>query len=756
MNNYVVLKIKLVKVNNRLVKNLKSMKKIFILIFITFSVMASATSYYISPTGNDSNSGTATSPFFTLNKAWSLVKAGDIIYAKGGVYRYNTRQNLIGKSGTATDTIRIMASPGERPVFTKSSSFVTSGWPTTLIYVSADYIHIKGIEIAYFKQATSAIWYGLAALGSDHCKFEQINSHHNGHGLVLRDESNHNLILNCDFHNNYDPLTEGDAYGNADGLEVGYMSGSCENTIRGCRIWNNSDDGIDLWSNNGNVVIDNCWSWNNGFREDGYTRGGDGGGFKFGATTTATGTEFKRTVKNCVSAFNRTRGYNQNSAKVKHYLYNNISYKNPEGIVFATDNLANVFRNNIVFSSSNQNWTGNFSNSIKDHNSYDPTISPNGPSVSSADFVSLDSTGLSKARQSNGALPTLNFLKLAAGSDLIDAGINVGIPYNGAAPDLGPFEYGASTTTTPPPVVTQLLYVSSSVKAATPSQIDVLYNVTLSTVLPATSSFEVKVNSVIKTVSKLAIADKTVSITLTEPVKYGDVVTFSYTKPATNPLQSTAGSIAANITGQEVTNSIVAGAAPVYVSSAVQDGSPDKIEITYDIKLASVIPALTSFTAKVNRQVRAVQSILIADNKVVLTLSSSIYQKDTVTVSYIRPAINPLQSTLGGIAASLAEKTVTNNVKGVVQSDHKVLNNGKTFIWPNPATDYVNVSNVTAGAEEPVLKIFNIEGKQVQEVKLTNLSSTVKVPIHLASGIYVTQVCVGKVAQYVQKLIVVK
>jgi uncharacterized repeat protein (TIGR02059 family) len=732
------------------------MKNICILIFLAFSAIASGTSWYISPTGNDSNTGTATSPFFTLNKAWSVVKAGDIIYAKGGVYRYNTRQNLTGKSGTATDTIRIMANPGERPVFTKSSSFITPGWPCSLIYVSADYIHIKGIEIAYFKQATSAIWYGLAAFGSDHCKFERINSHHNGHGMALRDESNHNLVLNCDFHHNYDPLTEGDAYGNADGIAIGYMSGSCENTIKGCRFWNNSDDGIDLWSNNGNMVIDNCWSWNNGYREDGYTKGGDGGGFKFGATTTTTGTEFKRTIKNCVAVYNRTKGYNQNSAVVKHYFYNNISYKNPNGIVFLTNNLANVFRNNVVFASANENWTGDFSNSIKDHNSYDSRISPNGPAATSADFVSLDSTGISKARQSNGALPSLNFLKLAAGSDLIDAGINVGIPYNGSAPDLGPFEYGSTTTTTPPPVITQLVYVSSSVKAATPSQIDVLYNVSLSTVLPPVSSFEVKVNSVVKAISKLAITDKTVSITLMEPVKYGDVVTFSYTKPTTNPLQSTAGSIAASISGQSVTNSIVAGAAPVYVSSTIQDATPDKIEIAYDIKLASVLPAVTSFTAKVNRQVRSVQSILISDNKVILTLSSAIYQKDTVTVSYTKPAENPLQSTLGGIAANVVDKTVTNNVKGVVQSAQKDFNNGKTIIWPNPAKDYVNVSNVTAGTEEPVLKIFDIEGKQIQEVKLTSIAKTTKVPIHLASGIYVTQIFVGKASQYVQKLIVVK
>jgi hypothetical protein len=36
-------------------------------------------------------------------------------------------------------------------------------------------------------------------------------------------------------------------------------------------------------------------------------------------------------------------------------------------------------------------------------------------------------------------------LHLATGSDLIDKGVSVGFPYVGAAPDLGAFEYGAST-----------------------------------------------------------------------------------------------------------------------------------------------------------------------------------------------------------------------------------------------------------------------------------------------------------------------
>jgi len=42
--------------------------------------------------------------------------------------------------------------------------------------------------------------------------------------------------------------------------------------------------------------------------------------------------------------------------------------------------------------------------------------------------------------QADGSLPNCSFLHLVAGSDLINKGTNVGIPYTGSAPDLGAFE----------------------------------------------------------------------------------------------------------------------------------------------------------------------------------------------------------------------------------------------------------------------------------------------------------------------------
>ena len=70
-----------------------------------------------------------------------------------------------------------------------------------------------------------------------------------------------------------------------------------------------------------------------------------------------------------------------------------------------------------------------------DHNTFDMPVT-----VSSDDFMSLDSKGIDGPRQKDGSLPYLSFLHLSKKSHLIDKGINVGLPFYGKAPDIGAFE----------------------------------------------------------------------------------------------------------------------------------------------------------------------------------------------------------------------------------------------------------------------------------------------------------------------------
>jgi hypothetical protein len=55
--------------------------------------------------------------------------------------------------------------------------------------------------------------------------------------------------------------------------------------------------------------------------------------------------------------------------------------------------------------------------------------------------MSLDFAAATGPRQADGSLPDIGFLRLAPNSDLLDRGVNIGLPFSGAAPDLGALEH---------------------------------------------------------------------------------------------------------------------------------------------------------------------------------------------------------------------------------------------------------------------------------------------------------------------------
>ena len=68
--------------------------------------------------------------------------------------------------------------------------------------------------------------------------------------------------------------------------------------------------------------------------------------------------------------------------------------------------------------------------------------------VDAADFRSLDDAVITGPRNADGSLPDTDFFRLVTGSDLIDRGVDVGLPFRGDAPDLGAFEFGVSAPQT--------------------------------------------------------------------------------------------------------------------------------------------------------------------------------------------------------------------------------------------------------------------------------------------------------------------
>lgn len=396
--------------------------------------------YYLAPDGNDdTGDGSFDNPWFTLAEAWLHLSSGDVLYCRGGTYAYASKQTLNGVSGTSEAPIRIWAYPGETPNFTKASSFDAGDWPQVLLFFTGDWFHWKGIELSYMVQTSPAESAGgMCIYDADDNVFERLDYHHNAEQLHLYGTSTGNLVLNSDFHHNSDPYTEGYEYGNADGIAVNFTEPGTSNTIRGCRLWWNSDDGVDLYSNDGEVLVEDSWAFYNGYVPDTFDTGGDGNGFKSGKSDATYDTTLV-TYRNCLAYKNRTVGFHQNGLDAPVAIYNSIAFLHEnQGYWFGEFDHPNVFVNDIDYANGGEPFL--VSGTVTTSTFLLSGANDDAFSVSDADFVSLVDSELTAPRKADGSLPDLTFLHLAPGSDLIDSGTNVGMPYSGSAPDLGPFE----------------------------------------------------------------------------------------------------------------------------------------------------------------------------------------------------------------------------------------------------------------------------------------------------------------------------
>jgi hypothetical protein len=402
--------------------------------------------FYLAPDGNDDGDGSINQPFRTLMKLWTVLAPGDLVYLRGGTYAFDVQQYLIDVDGTDAAPIRIFAYPCETPVLTRAAEWSKprNQWHRGGIFFSGDHFHFRGLTVMGFYQTDQNVESGFLAFDANNNVFERFDVHHNGHGLYVENASTGNLVLNSDFHHNYDELTGG---GNADGLSLAYVTEGAQNEVRGCRAWANSDDGFDTFENLGHVLIQDSWSWGNGYIPDTTTPAGNGVGFKLGSVFLAGSAhrdDVLRTVVGNLAFNNRDYGFHQNEGEFRTDFFHNVAFANLlGGLNFHYENLANTFRNNVSLDNESAQVEVSV-NSTSSNNAAGAGTNDGGWATiaSTADFVSIDASGVDGPRGADGSLPTLEFLHLAPGSDLIDAGTDVGLgrPFEGAAPDIGAFE----------------------------------------------------------------------------------------------------------------------------------------------------------------------------------------------------------------------------------------------------------------------------------------------------------------------------
>lgn len=424
------------------------MKALLIILLLPLSLFGAK--YYIDPNGSDgSGSGTNASPWFTLTKAWTAVSAGDTIIVKSGTYRFNSRPEMVGKSGTANARIVVMGEPGTRPVISRTTG--DYGINIGILLRKCDYVTIRDLDISGFYQpsTTTNLISGLLADSSGYCHFINLQVHDNGNGLRVQGNSPGTIVENCDFYRNSDPYS---SYGNADGLDIAFTTLRADTDtswVTNCRAWWNSDDGFDTYANQGIVIFNNCWSFWNGYQPGTFNNAGNGNGYKLGVTNSVP-TSKRRILKNSLAFQNRNDGFDINAARciielINCTAYNNGTGSNQFGIKLSDDanaeHMAHILTNCLSYGNAygNVNLTSYTTSTTSSHLNNN---SANGSfTITAADFISLDSTGMNGLRSFDYGLPLKKFLRLADGSDLINGGTNAGLTYSGNAPDLGCFEW---------------------------------------------------------------------------------------------------------------------------------------------------------------------------------------------------------------------------------------------------------------------------------------------------------------------------
>jgi hypothetical protein len=154
-----------------------------LIIPLCIPTLAQATIYYVAQDGSDTNPGTETRPWLTIQKAAETMVAGDTVYVKQGTYSGFD----VSRSGTANNYISYFAYPGNTPVI--GQIYFQSG---------ASYNKFVGFEI------TPA----------------------SGGGVIMDRNNDHNIISNCHIHD-CNP-------GGSPGVDL--SGGSDFNVVEDCKI----------------------------------------------------------------------------------------------------------------------------------------------------------------------------------------------------------------------------------------------------------------------------------------------------------------------------------------------------------------------------------------------------------------------------------------------------------------------------------------------------------------------------------------
>jgi hypothetical protein len=383
---------------------------------VFFSLNSNATNYYVAASGaSDASSGSITAPFATLQKGISVLKPGETLFVRGGIYNQNVdAAAFVFPSGTSwTSTVNVKAYDRiNEPVILRGNGFALG--PTTPI----SYIIIDGFVID-----GGGIWISNGAhhIRVQNCELK--NTYMNGIEIFWGNNnglsSDYNEIINNYFHHigRYDGVGRPDVqagYGRAHGL---YVTTS-NNIIRGNTFHDIPEYAVHQWTASpkfaDNNLIEGNKIWRTGLNTSRY------GHVCCGGITASTGKG--AVIRNNIVYDPMVNGIEVNSNCLNCKVYNNTIYNTPGYGIYVFDGAVGVeVRNNISISTGGPVY----------HIRQGPAVASNNLNANPG-FVNLS---------------TWDFHLASTAVSAIDRGVYVGLSYLGSAPDIGAYEFGSGAPT---------------------------------------------------------------------------------------------------------------------------------------------------------------------------------------------------------------------------------------------------------------------------------------------------------------------
>jgi parallel beta-helix repeat protein len=326
-----------------------------VLLLISASAAPAAIYYVAASGGRDSNSGSVSAPFATINRGIHAANAGDTVYVRAGAYHALVYMSS-SDGGSSGNPVVISGYPGETAIVDGQDTLPGGPYPDhlydALFLVEASYVTLQDLTI---RNSTGM---GLKVGGSNNL-VQRVNAYGNGeNGILLTGPGGYNTVQDSNLYNNAKWHINGqktpDGYW-ASGLSSA-RGGANHNVLRRNIVGLTWGEALSLFESTDNTVEDNIVydGWQNIYLSD------------------TTGNLVQRNLSYCtpgnpMESLNEQHGFMlddelETPPSAYNTVLNNLTYGCTAGIAIGTKQMNHVLIANNTFAQANasNSATGTF------------------------------------------------------------------------------------------------------------------------------------------------------------------------------------------------------------------------------------------------------------------------------------------------------------------------------------------------------------------------------------------------------------